>query len=245
MSNTEDSEQVVLVLVGLVASGKSTFAEALQEHLPRFRRCNQDDLGNRREVERVARQSLQQGLSVCIDRTNFNAQQRNTWFNIAREFSVPSWVLVFDTPYEVCVERLRTRQNHPTIRDAGHGVMILERFRVEFEPPSPAEGYDRILSLKASERISAEYSSSELSTIIDRLKVSSPDTSLTGSAISRSRPYHGVGWRTTDRGGLPLTGSRGRGQRLTYGSNTRGRGSTSRGRGSQSDDWRKKVPPSS
>jgi hypothetical protein len=80
---------IVLILIGLIASGKvrnffipvcvqltiisqSTFAQALETHFPNFRRCSQDDLGNRPRVERLARQCLQQGLSVCIDRTNFD-----------------------------------------------------------------------------------------------------------------------------------------------------------------------------
>ena len=132
---------VVLVLVGLIASGKvrrcanrkaryadvhhqSTFAQALEHHFPEYRRCNQDDLGNRRLVENLARQSLRKGMSVCVDRTNFNAQwvdypsrshgsisialnntyhrQRSHWINIAREFpGTPVWVIVFDAPYEV------------------------------------------------------------------------------------------------------------------------------------------------
>lgn len=84
--------QVVLILCGLVGSGKvcytwnylvdaalnvftlqSTFATQLQEHFPKFQRCNQDELGDRRQVERLARDSLERGLSVCIDRTNFDA----------------------------------------------------------------------------------------------------------------------------------------------------------------------------
>jgi len=52
---------------------QSTFAQALEEHYPQFRRCNQDDLGDRRSVEQLARRSLSEGKSVCIDRTNFNA----------------------------------------------------------------------------------------------------------------------------------------------------------------------------
>jgi hypothetical protein len=53
---------------------KSTFAQALQTHFPRFQRCNQDDLGNRRMVEQLTRQNLRKGNSVCIDRTNFDAE---------------------------------------------------------------------------------------------------------------------------------------------------------------------------
>ena len=84
--------KVVLILCGLIASGKvrflamnfascadklltqSTFAEQLEHHYPHFRRCNQDDLGDRRQVERMARETLARGQSVCIDRTNFNPQ---------------------------------------------------------------------------------------------------------------------------------------------------------------------------
>jgi hypothetical protein len=51
---------------------QSTFAAALQQHFPQFQRCNQDDLGDRRQVENLARATLSDGHSVCIDRTNFN-----------------------------------------------------------------------------------------------------------------------------------------------------------------------------
>jgi hypothetical protein len=80
--------QVVLILCGLVGSGKvstllydlevmitiqqSTFAEQLQHHFPQFHRCSQDDLGDRRQVEHLARDMLGNGMSICIDRTNFN-----------------------------------------------------------------------------------------------------------------------------------------------------------------------------
>ena len=92
-----DGVQVVLILVGLVGSGKvnglfmtllpcffpifmshlyqSTFAEALQWHCPHWKRCNQDDLGgNRKNVEHLARVSLRKGFSVCIDRTNLDTR---------------------------------------------------------------------------------------------------------------------------------------------------------------------------
>ncbi|KZT70411.1 P-loop containing nucleoside triphosphate hydrolase protein, partial [Daedalea quercina L-15889] len=139
---------VVLLLVGLIGSGKSTLAQALEQHVPRFRRCNQDDLGSRQRVEALARQCLEEGLSVCIDRTNFDARQRATWIDIAREFpGTEAWVLVFDTPYEVCAQRLQQRTDHPTIKTPEEALPILSRFLSQYQAPSPHEGYTRILNL--------------------------------------------------------------------------------------------------
>ncbi|KDR67974.1 hypothetical protein GALMADRAFT_257499 [Galerina marginata CBS 339.88] len=138
--------KIVLILCGLIASGKSTFAEALEEHYPQFRRCNQDDLGDRRSVEQLARETLNQELSVCIDRTNFNAAQRSYWIQIAREFpGTAVWVIVFDTPYEICAARLQTRTSHPTITSPELGLSVLSRFAADFQHPAPGEGYERIL----------------------------------------------------------------------------------------------------
>jgi predicted kinase len=106
-----NQERVMIILVGLIGSGKSTFAQALEHHLPgQFRRCNQDDLGKRTLVEGLARRTLREGISPCIDRTNFDAAQRSHWVNIAKEFpETPVWIIVFDTPKDVCATRLRKR----------------------------------------------------------------------------------------------------------------------------------------
>ncbi|PIL27854.1 hypothetical protein GSI_11008 [Ganoderma sinense ZZ0214-1] len=156
--------QVMLVLVGLVASGKSTFAQALERHFPQFRRCSQDELGDRRSVEALARQTLGEGLSVVIDRTNFDESQRATWIRIGRE--VPGtlvWVMVFDTPYEVSPLSLHARvrrtlpnvaiegTGHPTITTPELGLEVLENFQSLFRPPVPHEGYSRILYLKPAD----------------------------------------------------------------------------------------------
>ncbi|KAF5373333.1 hypothetical protein D9615_007444 [Tricholomella constricta] len=211
--------QVVLILCGLVASGKTTFAEQLQHHFPKFHRCNQDDLGDRRQVEHLARNSLARGLSVCIDRTNFNAAQRSYWIEIAREFPGTSvWVIVFDTPYEgsdqrrvglgkICAARLRTRTSHPTIKNAEQGLYVLSRFAADFEQPAPHEGYDRIISLKPIDHTSSVYSRSDIAAILRRVHDSTPV-----SAVSYPQSYSSQssqGWlssRGDSRWGFPARG---------------------------------------
>ncbi|EGO22119.1 hypothetical protein SERLADRAFT_451010 [Serpula lacrymans var. lacrymans S7.9] len=180
------NEQVVLVLVGLIASGKSTFAEALEQHFPNVRRCNQDDLGSRQKVEALARRCLRQGLSVCIDRTNFDASQRSYWINIAREFpGISVWVIVFDCPQSVCASRLRERTVHPTIKDYEHGLSILSRFASDFKSPSPNEGHDCIIYLRPSDHPSSTYTRADISSIIRRVR-SSP--AARGMSQSQLRP---------------------------------------------------------
>lgn len=159
---------VVLVLCGLIGSGKSSFAKSLEQHLPIFKRCNQDDLGDRRKVERKARECLAQGYSICIDRTNFDEQQRAHWVRIAREYhGTRLWCLNFQVPKETCAERLASRTNHPTITSLDLGLSVLDRVEVDFVPPSFEEGFDKIHSIT---RTSSSYTSEEIIDILESIR---------------------------------------------------------------------------
>jgi len=169
------AERVVIILVGLIGAGKSTFAEALQEYVPQIRRCNQDELGDRRRVEEASRSCLGEGFSVCIDRTNIDSTQRSHWIGIAREFpGTPVWVIVFDTPYDVCAARLSNRRNHPTITDANDGIQILSRFASTMETPHPAEGYDKLITLTQEEQPPAGYTKQDVLAILQHLQDAPP-----------------------------------------------------------------------
>ncbi|TDL23670.1 hypothetical protein BD410DRAFT_768227 [Rickenella mellea] len=165
--------RVMLVLVGLIASGKSTFAQALEEHVPRFRRCNQDDLGNRKAVERLARQTLEQGLSVCVDRTNIDETQRGHWVNIAKDNpGTAIWCMVFDTPINICTARLLSRTNHPTIKSPEQGMVVLNRFASELTEPLPHEGFEHIFYLRHSDHRSPSYTKTDVLSILERIRLS-------------------------------------------------------------------------
>ncbi|KZT55829.1 P-loop containing nucleoside triphosphate hydrolase protein [Calocera cornea HHB12733] len=197
--STSDSEQVLLVLCGLIGSGKSTFAKALQQHFPDFIRCNQDELGNRHAVEQLAIDSLQKGLSVCIDRTNVDPSQRRYWIEIAQLFpGTQIWALAFNTSKEVCAERLAGRLNHPTIKTHQQALEVLDRFAWQYKPPSYAEGFDRILVLSDGAR---GYAKEDIANLLDHIRDEvppTPDDFSPPDQPHRGQPGYRGGYRKLD-----------------------------------------------
>ncbi|KAJ7281888.1 P-loop containing nucleoside triphosphate hydrolase protein [Mycena rebaudengoi] len=222
-SSVSGGRLVVLILVGLIGSGKSTFAQALEDNMPEFKRCNQDDLGDRRQVENLARASLRTGSSVVIDRTNFDSSQRAHWIKIAREFpGTLIWVIVFDTPKDVCATRLQTRTEHPTIKDPQDALFILERFSSQYRAPHESEGYDRIIYLQPPQQ-EIVYSYSSLEAILRRVRDAPPVAPPVGRTAFQPSPWGSPSSRGAFRG------ARGRGNlNVNHTGRHRGTDTTSR-----------------
>jgi len=215
--------QTMLILCGLIGSGKSTFAEALQHHIPRFVRCNQDDLGGQRKrVEALVHQSLGAGKSVIVDRTNIDSAQRRTWVNIARQYpGTIIWMLVIDTPYDVCKKRLEIRTDHPTITTVELAYTVLERFLTDYQKPSANEGFDRIFNLLPHP--DPNFSLEDVQAVLDSIEAS-PVIPRPPQGATPSNSGQGGGWRGGNERGR---GSGGRGRGGGWNSSGRGTGSSS------------------
>ncbi|GAA5999540.1 uncharacterized protein JCM10292_004213 [Rhodotorula paludigena] len=147
-TGAQQHPQRLVVLAGVVGSGKSTLSETWEKLLPNWVRVNQDDLGDRRACEQLCRRSLQEGKSAVVDRQNFDAGQRRHWLEIASEFPhVEVDGMVMGTSKEECRQRLLVRQNHPTIGDAKLAVELLDKFTGLWEEPRLDEGFDRLITL--------------------------------------------------------------------------------------------------
>lgn len=121
--------QKVLILKGLPASGKSTFALELVKKERNWKRINKDDLramldggkwsrGNEKFINDTKISfmchALQKGLNVIIDDTNFSEDHEK---RIRETVSTLSYgpieveVKIFDTPLDECIRRDAARPN--------------------------------------------------------------------------------------------------------------------------------------
>jgi len=70
--------------------------------------------------------------------------------------------------------RLRERINHPTIKTPEQALGILARFSSTFQPPSPHEGYHRIMNLRPSDHPALDWTKEEVIAVLQQLRDSLP-----------------------------------------------------------------------
>lgn len=115
----------ILMLRGLPASGKSTYAKELAR-TKGYIRVNKDDLRsmlndgkytgkNEKRVlkieQMIVEEALTSGRNVIIDNTNFNPIHEQKYLMIAKKHNAELEVKFFDTPLEECIERDKKRAN--------------------------------------------------------------------------------------------------------------------------------------
>lgn len=116
---------MILIMQGLPASGKSTFAKAWVEELPKSRiRVNRDDIRRMlgpywllsrehlvTDIEHSAiRHALEEDYDVVIDNMNLGMSYINDYLSIAHQFDTTvEYKSFLDVPVEVCIERDKNR----------------------------------------------------------------------------------------------------------------------------------------
>lgn len=126
----------LIVLVGPPGSGKSTLAKEL---CIRYRSVyiNQDSQG--KEHLNLFTSALSMGQSIVVDRMGFSKQQRDRYLNPAKAAGYETHIMVLHQPYKVCLERIRARKDHETIKDEESARSALGTFFGKYERPLPGE----------------------------------------------------------------------------------------------------------
>lgn len=147
------------LMVGLPASGKSTYARILgnadnttvlssdilrKELLGSEADQSNNDLIFKTLYER-ARELLKDGKNVVIDATNINAKDRRRTLSNFSDLHIERFCYVMSTPIETCIERDKKR-------DRTVGEDVIKKFLYRFEIPMYFEGFDEIAILQYADK---------------------------------------------------------------------------------------------
>eukprot|EP01127_Copromyxa_protea_P001970 TRINITY_DN1186_c0_g1_i2.p1 TRINITY_DN1186_c0_g1~~TRINITY_DN1186_c0_g1_i2.p1 ORF type:complete len:394 (-),score=106.18 TRINITY_DN1186_c0_g1_i2:55-1236(-) len=139
-------EQEMVIMVGLPASGKSTFSE--KYFVPHgYVRINKDTLGTAAKCNALTKEALREGQSVVIDNTNGSLANRKEAIAIAQTYKVPVRCFIMNTPREVAahlnyVRVAETKGGTRRIPDVAYNV-----YNKNFSAPQKSEGIDEIITI--------------------------------------------------------------------------------------------------
>ena len=129
----------LLILCGLPGSGKTTIARNFEK--AGWVWVNQDSLGSSEECMKLMTKALKKGENVILDRCNAHSKDRKMWTTEAAKLGITNFHCIYlSTPVDVCVERVRNRQNHENLV-GDEGEEVIRNFARSMKPPTQYEGF--------------------------------------------------------------------------------------------------------
>lgn len=92
----------------------------------------------RKKCVTEAKKAMSMGLSVIVDRCNFDYSQRQVWYDLAAEYHYPIDCVVFQVPIPLCIERCQQRTSHETIAP-DEASRIVNLVRRQWQVPTREE----------------------------------------------------------------------------------------------------------
>jgi predicted kinase len=144
----DDAMAECVILIGLPAAGKTSFYR--ERFAGTHDHVSKDLLRNTRTPERRQEQlmaeSLSSGRSVVVDNTNASAATRAPLIRLARAHGAQVIGYYFPTDAGAALRRNRVREGRERVPD-----VAIFAVRKRLEPPSVAEGFDRLFTVRLVE----------------------------------------------------------------------------------------------
>jgi predicted kinase len=143
----------LVILVGLQASGKSTFFR--ERYATTHELVSKDLLSNNRNRNRRQAQlieaALRTGSSIVVDNTNPTVEDRRPLIELGRDLGAKIVGYYFDSTVRQCVGRNRSRTGKDQVPD----VAIFATAK-RLVPPSYSEGFDELFRVRMSDESTFE-----------------------------------------------------------------------------------------
>lgn len=162
--NEADQKELIL-LVGLPASGKSTYISKLKKdkkyvvisndvfvekkakqwkikYNEAFKRLSREDtLGN---TQKEYNKALSKNVNIIVDNTNINKKERKVFLDKAPD-NYKKIAIIFNVDVKEIGKRLKGRENK-----TGKHIPpdVIEKMSIKYEKPSSQEGFDEIRVVK-------------------------------------------------------------------------------------------------
>jgi atypical dual specificity phosphatase len=133
----------LIMLVGLPASGKTTFSTIIMNQIKGIERINQDEIRIKGKCEELFSKLTKGKGTVILDRCNQTKEERKYWLSLNNSSEKNVWCIFFNCSPEECKWRIKNRKDHPTVK-AEQGERIVDNVAKTLEEPTLNEGFTKI-----------------------------------------------------------------------------------------------------
>lgn len=155
----------LIILVGPIASGKSTVARRLAQqgavtitgdaivnslHAGRYTLYREELRPLYKAMQHTAcTTALEMGLSVVVDKTSITAESRRQWLQIAKAYSTPSFAIKFavESPE---THAKRRYESDPRGYSYEKWLEVARSMAQRWQEPTLEEGFERVIQLAAT-----------------------------------------------------------------------------------------------
>ena len=126
-----------VILVGIPACGKSTYAAGLATHVY----INLDTLKTRSKEDQKLTTAVAAGKSFVVDNTNPTPEKRKKYIDLAKANGYKIRAVYFQIDVKTCLERNSKRNRIVP-------PMAIHMIKKKIIPPTPEEGFDEVETIQ-------------------------------------------------------------------------------------------------